>query len=334
MMNAALIPLLACPRCGDGRLEPVDTTLESLRCVACLAVFPVRNDVPELLDDPALAGSATSDLYSDIWEQYHKTPARGGGYQAAAKSHTELLEKAANRPLVTGSWGLDAGFGNGGNAADMARRHPGVHLIGVDLSIGASVGAARAAAPNLHFVRGNLLAPPLAKASLDFIYSFGVLHHTPDPEKAFHLLVERLRPGGLLTVFVYKDFSDIPLKRLALRAVTWMRRYSRKMQPETLRTCSRWAAPIVFLTLALPARVLRACGAGRLARHIPYGIFSDLDAIASSLQDRFGAPYEFRFALEDLRGWAARAQIVDSRVVDCLPFGFSGLVVSGRKGAS
>lgn len=331
-MNPTLLPLLACPRCEDGRLEPVEPTIESLRCVACAAIYPVRDGVPELLDDPDLAGSATSDLYTDIWEEYHKAPAKGGGYQAAAKSHTELLEQAAGRQLVQGNWGLDAGCGNGGNAIDMARRHSAVNLIGVDLSLGASVAAARPATSNLHFVRGNVLAPPLAKGCLDFIYSFGVLHHTPEPERAFQLLVERLRPGGLITVFVYKDFSDIPLKQLALRLVTWLRRYSARMAPKTLRSVSRLLAPLVYLTLTLPARILRACGDERLARHIPYGIFSDLDAIASSLQDRFGAPYEFRFALEDLQGWAARAQLVDSRVVDCLPFGFSGLVISGRKG--
>jgi SAM-dependent methyltransferase len=306
--------------------------MDSLRCVACAATYPMRNGVPDLLDDPELAQSATSDLYSDIWEEYHAAPPKRGGYQAAAKSHTELLELAAGCPLVEGHWGLDAGCGNGGNAIEMAGRHPSVNFIGIDLSLGASVAAARPATPNLHFVRGNLLAPPLAKGSLDFVYSFGVLHHTPDPERAFQLLVARLRPGGLITVFVYKDFSDIPIKQMALRLVTRMRRHTAKMAPETLRRYSRAAAPVVYLTLSLPARILRACGASRLARHIPYGIFSDLDAIASSLQDRFGAPYEFRFAIDDLRGWAARAQLADSRVVDCLPFGFSGLVISGRKG--
>jgi SAM-dependent methyltransferase len=330
-MNPTLLALLACPRCEDGRLQSVEPKCASLRCGACSAEYPVRDGVPELLDDSGLAGSATSDLYSDIWDEYHKAPAKGGGYQAAAGSHTELLEQAAGRPLVQGLWGLDAGCGNGGNAIDMARRHSAVNLIGVDLSLGASIGAARSSIPNLHFVRGNLLAPPLAKGCLDFIYSFGVLHHTPKPERAFHLLVERLRPGGLITVFVYKDFSDIPLKRLALRPVTWLRRHTASMAPKTLRSLSRLLAPLVYLMLALPARLLRACGAGRFARHIPYGIFSDLDAIASSLQDRFGAPYEFRFSSEDLDGWAARAQLVDARVVDCLPFGFSGLVISGRR---
>jgi SAM-dependent methyltransferase len=332
-MNPTLLPLLACPRCKNARLEPVDSTLESLRCVACRNVYTIRDGVPDLLDEPELAASATSDLYSDIWTEYHKGPAKGGGYQAAAKSHTELLELAAGRPLVQGAWGLDAGCGNGGNAIDVARRHPAVNVVGVDLSLGASVAAARFESPNVHFVRGNLLAPPLVTESLDFIYSFGVLHHTPQPERAFHLLVERLRPGGLITVFVYKDFSDIPVKRWALGFVSWLRKYTVKMAPKTLRASSRLLAPLVYLTLALPARALRACGAKRWARHIPYGIFSDLDAIASSLQDRFGAPYEFRFALEDLKGWAARAHLIDARVVDCLPFGFSGLVVSGRKPA-
>jgi hypothetical protein len=31
----------------------------------------------------------------------------------------------------------------------------------------------------------------------------GVLHHTPDPVKGLRALAERLRPGGIMHIFVY-----------------------------------------------------------------------------------------------------------------------------------
>jgi len=93
-----------------------------------------------------------------------------------------------------------------------------------------------------------------------------------------------------------------------------------------------WAgAPLVFLGLTLPARVMSHLGARDLALHVPYGTFPDLASIAGSLEDRFGVPYEHRFPLRDLEAWARGAGLTDAKVVDCFPFGFSGLVLTGRK---
>jgi SAM-dependent methyltransferase len=178
-----------------------------------------------------------------------------------------------------------------------------------------------------------LLAPPLARDRFDFAFSFGVLHHTPDPRRAFGLLMQRLKPGGLVTIFLYKDFSDLPVKRFVLSQVNRLRRLTLRMSPRALRLMSRLAAPLVFLLLTLPARGLNRLGFKGLARHIPYGTFPDLSRIASSLEDRFGAPFEFRFSVADLEQWARDEGLEDARVVDCLPWGFSGLVLAGRKAA-
>ena len=45
---AALLPLLACPRCGGGLQH---TTAQTLQCGACAAVYPVRGGVPVLLPE-------------------------------------------------------------------------------------------------------------------------------------------------------------------------------------------------------------------------------------------------------------------------------------------
>ena len=171
---------------------------------------------------------------------------------------------------------------------------------------------------------------PLAKQAFDFVYSFGVLHHTRDPQMAFRSLLERLRPGGRITIFVYKDFTDLPIKKILLAPVKLLRRLSTKLPAALLRLLSWCGAPIVFVTLTWPARFLRLLHLDRLARHIPYGTFPDLRGIAASLEDRFGAPYEHRFSLSDLQAWSDAAELEDTRIVDCLPWGFSGLVLSGR----
>jgi len=40
--------------------------------------------------------------------------------------------------------------------------------------------------PNAFIIQGDILAMPFREKSFDFIFSEGVLHHTPNPHEAFH----------------------------------------------------------------------------------------------------------------------------------------------------
>jgi ubiquinone/menaquinone biosynthesis C-methylase UbiE len=48
---------------------------------------------------------------------------------------------------------------------------------------------------------------PLADASIDHVYSFGVIHHSPAPEKIVREIHRVLRPGGTFTVMLYNRTS-------------------------------------------------------------------------------------------------------------------------------
>jgi ubiquinone/menaquinone biosynthesis C-methylase UbiE len=54
---------------------------------------------------------------------------------------------------------------------------------------------------------------PFASDAFDLGYSFGVLHHTPDTEKALRELVRVIRPGGQLKVMLYNRHSIYILNR-------------------------------------------------------------------------------------------------------------------------
>ena len=78
-------------------------------------------------------------------------------------------------------------------------------LIGVDLSA-AVVKAAQLceSLPNLAIVQADLLDLPLADAAFDFVYSIGVLHHTPNPRRAFAEIARKVKPGGRMAVWLYR----------------------------------------------------------------------------------------------------------------------------------
>lgn len=66
---------------------------------------------------------------------------------------------------------------------------------------------------------------PFASNSFDLGYSWGVLHHTPDTEKAISELARVVRPGGEIKIMLYNRLSFCAyrcwLKNAALRGRPW-----------------------------------------------------------------------------------------------------------------
>ncbi len=54
---------------------------------------------------------------------------------------------------------------------------------------------------------GNNLHLPFSSSSVDMVISSGVIHHTPDPEKAFEECERVLKPGGRIYLRVYNKYS-------------------------------------------------------------------------------------------------------------------------------
>jgi uncharacterized protein YbaR (Trm112 family) len=200
-MRPALLAFLACPHCR-GRLDLHATSTGedgiqegSLRCQGCGADFPIRGGIPRFVPDAAYARS-----FSFEWRQWRRTQfdntSRNDSLAtfAASTGHNpgDFTEKAV----------LEAGCGAGRYMDLLARA--GAEVIGIDLSQAIEVAQENLGhLPNCHFVQGDLMHPPFRFEVFDFIYSIGVLHHTPSTHKAFTGLVPFLKRGGEIAVWVY-----------------------------------------------------------------------------------------------------------------------------------
>jgi len=56
----------------------------------------------------------------------------------------------------------------------------------------------------LTLFRGDIFAIPFEAHSFDRVVCIGALQHTPDPKRAFHSLVQMVKPGGHLAVDIYR----------------------------------------------------------------------------------------------------------------------------------
>jgi ubiquinone/menaquinone biosynthesis C-methylase UbiE len=103
---------------------------------------------------------------------------------------------------------LEIGCGNGADGAMFATH--GARYIGVDLTTEAlRATSEHFAAEGLEgeFEEHNAEQLGFDHACFDMVYSFGVLHHTPDPVAAVAEVHRVLKPGGVAKVMLYHRHS-------------------------------------------------------------------------------------------------------------------------------
>ena len=112
---------------------------------------------------------------------------------------------------------LEIGVGLGADLMQFARA--GSRCVGVDLNrrhLELTRQRFRTAEMPVGLVQGDVEALPIASASIDVDYAFGVVHHTPDAESALAEIRRVLRPGGQLWLAVYHRQSLVMLYRLVM----------------------------------------------------------------------------------------------------------------------
>ncbi|QEH38603.1 Ubiquinone biosynthesis O-methyltransferase [Aquisphaera giovannonii] len=251
-MNPDLLSLLRCPRCR-GTLATVGDPPEALRCASCEGGrYPIVAGIPRLTEDP-YAGS-----FGRQWNRYDVM--REEEDEATFEVKTGMPAASLAGKLV-----LDAGCGGGRYSRLVGSR--GARVLGVDLS--SAVEKARALCsglPGVLIAQADLLDLAVADESFDAAFSIGVMHHTPDPRRAFAQVARKVKRGGRLAVWLYRRNTP-PQEWInsGLRAVS-TRLPARLLEPICAATGVLGGVPVVNRTLnklanfsAHPDWTLRVC---------------------------------------------------------------------------
>lgn len=261
---------------------------------------------------------ATSERFGYGWT--------AGGVPAAdappGPYHLHVMQQAVGAPPLRGLV-LDAGCGDGVDLVNCGLT-AGCRVIGVELSDGGILASAAriAGISTAHLVQGSVLALPFGEATFDAAYSYGVVHHTVDPDRALRDIARTLKPGGDLLLYVYEQFDRRSWPwRAALAAVNATRRPISTMSPANIRRLCTLLAPIVYVTCTVPSRYFS------WVRRWPYPATQNatMTSLIPDLYDRFAAPIEERYsehgaralveqaglrirAVANVRGWIVWAQ--------------------------
>ncbi|MGH3134771.1 MAG: methyltransferase domain-containing protein [Gaiellaceae bacterium] len=268
-MKRELVEDLVCPVSShpllvESEADTCNVEAGELVCVGCDRRWPIRHGIPRLVPP-------------ELDEQQRKTAsAFGWQWQHFVEMHPEFEDQFLDwvHPIEPEFFRekrvLDAGCGIGRHAY-YAASYGAREVVAVDLSDAVeTAGRTLAELDNVHVVQGDLFRLPLRTAAegggFDLVYSIGVLHHLSDPAEGFRRLLDYVRPGGTIAVWVYGHENNGFVRNV----VEPVRRLSTRMPPSVLRGLA-WPLALGFHGVACGVyRPLHGTAVGRLLPHDDY----------------------------------------------------------------
>ena len=246
-MKKELLELLRCPKSGQRLLlQDLDGAglgeIQSgwLESEDGRHRYPIRDGIPRFVPQTNYA-----DNFGMQWNHFRQTQLDSySGHPISA----ERFWKATGwfPAALKGHWVLDIGCG-AGRFAEVALE-AGAHVVALDYS--SAVDACYANLkhyPNLHLVQGDIYELPFVRGEFPFVYSLGVLQHTPDVAKAFAALPPMVQDGGKLCVDYY--WKRI---RTMLHTKYLLRPFTKSMpQPKLFRLLERWVPTLLAISQTL-----------------------------------------------------------------------------------
>ena len=304
-MRERLLEMIACRDCGcdftmtvSQRESDGEIITGALTCPKCAATYPILRGIPRFIDDiktDADLRSVYADSFGHQWTTYNWLRSED---EFEFHQITDLSNEFLNGKIV-----LDAGCG-GGRFARLVAPHA-KEFFGLDFSI--AVDKAYELCKdnkNAHFIQCDVNRQPFKKGVFDFVYSHGVLNHTPNTKKSFDNLPTLVKPGGTFYVAVFRK-TFAPLRILDV----------------TLRT----------LLNRLPIPVLdKVCGAMSYLKPLPapmfwrtffwYSLQHTHEVRKCCNYDWYGPRYHHEHSVEEVMGWFKDAGFEQPKYINAWPY--------------
>lgn len=248
-MRLELIEIMRCPQSGKHlKLENPIYFGERINAGSLVSEdgchrYPIRGFIPRFVPESNYANN-----FGMQWNKFRQTQL--DSYSGHPISADRFWKATGWKPEdITGKWVLDVGCGAGRFAEVVLEA--GAKLVALDYS-----GAVDACYANLkkyqnfHVVQGDIYELPFIESFFPFVYSLGVLQHTPDVAGSFSALKRMVSPDGLICV----DFYEKTWKRLLLPKF-WLRMITRHMPQEKLFSILELFLPNLLYISRLLAKV-------------------------------------------------------------------------------
>jgi SAM-dependent methyltransferase len=324
------IDVFRCPACGR-RLEAREGVEASpapdreivsgvLECLGGAHRFDITRRLPRFQADSGYAAS-----FGDQWNRFRKTQL--DRFNGTTLSRDRFFSGTRWTPeALRGARVLEVGCGAGRFTQVLLDTGASVHSV--DYSSAVDACLANNDDPRLIVAQADVYHLPFERASFDYVFCYGVLQHTPHPQRAFEQLVAFVKPGGRIAIDSYRKAWELqPYKSKYL----W-RPLTTRMPRERLLRLIQWYVPM-WLPLDTVIKKLPLVG-NTLGMFVPCWNYCFLpltrqQQVEWAILDTFDAlspAYDLPQSEKTIREWFERAGLenIDVRV------GGNGVLGNGR----
>ena len=314
-----------CPTCKNSALSfnlrvlTKDKNDKRLLCSNCDASFPIIGNIPRLVE---LDNYGESFGYQ--WNIYRKTQLDSHSGLPISENRVKAATGWSGESLK-GQQILEAGSGAGRFTEILVKTD--AELYSFDYSSAVNANAKNnGAAKNLILFQGDIFNIPFNDQYFDHVFCLGVIQHTPDPQKAFFCLANKVKPGGSLYIDVYtQSWYHYLHWKYILRPITM------KMNRERLFRLLNIMVPLFISSAKLLRKLFGRAG----ARLVPIVEFSHLGlshqlnkewAILDTF-DMYSPAHDHPQSMKKVKSWFLDAGFTDVEVW----YGDNGVVGRGKK---
>ncbi len=336
-MRIRILDLVICPACGSKfNLEVLSGNSSAeiidgiLMCNGCKRKYPVIDGIPRILPDEMIGSllyyhenffqrykSSFSEInfrpiqnqetilkqktlrsFSFQWNTF------GQIYMEYGQHWNDYLPAALNNPsYFKNKVGLDAGCGFGRHILQAAKS--GAEMVGIDLSE-AVVAAYKNTnnISNIHIIQGDIYSPPFKSGTFDFIYSLGVLHHLPDPQRGFESLVKLL--DSKQEIFIWCYDNDKPKKNSMYEVI---RKFTTRLSYKYLYIFTLLSAMGIRIILNCPAKLAKTLGMKNNKLPYDYYLKYPFRVLHADLFDVFAVPSTKYYDQYELKDWFINSEL-------------------------
>lgn len=245
-MKAELIEWLRCPRTGqrlhleNGNIDGNEVETGWLVSEDDRERYPVLRGIPRFVPQ-----SNYADNFGMQWNHFRKTQLDSHSGHSISTERFWLATGWKPEQLKD-KWVLDAGCG-AGRFAEVALL-AGAKVVALDYSSAVDASYANLKHHHgLYVVQADIYSLPFASESFPFVYSLGVLQHTPDVSKAFAALQSMVGEGGRLCAdFYWRRLRTMLHAKYLFRPLT-----KRMDQANLFQLLERWVPTLLAFSQAL-----------------------------------------------------------------------------------
>ena len=303
-MKKRLLNFLACPKCQKElnlfilKKEGKEIIEGELTCSFCNKKFPITNGIPRFIFELSKEERKTQKSFGYEWKKFSEMLPI---WKENFKWYFEpcLLPQACGQKILNDKTVLEIGCGKGRHtfyAAQFAKE-----IIAIDFSPAIDVAKQNnKIVENVYFIQADIYHLPFKPELFDFVYSLGVLHHLPTPEKGFKKILIPLKKNGGVLIYLYHNFPKNNWKYWAIKIVNGIRFITTRLSYPLLYFLCYPLAFLIYIIFIIPYKLFKAEN-----KHLPFFLYLKYPfrVLLNDTFDRLSAPIENRYYKEEVISW-------------------------------